>query len=55
MRSILFAVAELGLVYGGAYLFYGNGEPSGIIAGSVLIGLGVGVAEFKGYLKAKEE
>lgn len=55
MRSLLFLLVELGLVYGGAYLFYCSGEAAGLIAGTVLVGIGLGVANFEGYLKAKEE
>lgn len=54
-QTIIFSVVEVACVYGGGYFVYRIDSFWSMLVGAVLIGIGLSVAQFEGYLDSREE
>lgn len=55
LRTTIFSVIEVACVYGGGYFVYCIDSFWSMLVGAVLIGVGLGVAQFEGYLDSRED
>lgn len=55
LRTIIFLVIELACVYSGGYFVYRIDSFWSMFVGAALIGVGLGIAQFEGYLDSRED